>query len=170
MNTDNANTSMKLHIITTGGTIDKIYLDAKSDYQVGEPVIGELLEKMAVGFPFTVESAMRKDSLDMTDADRALIRRLVGACAEECVLVTHGTDGMVATARALQGIAGKCIVLTGALQPAAFARSDAIFNIGCAIGAVQSKPPGVYIAMNGEVFAAARVRKNVTANRFEHTP
>jgi len=159
---------VKLHIITTGGTIDKIYFDAKSDYQVGSPVIGELLERMGVGFEFTVESAMRKDSLDMTDADRAVIRRLAGDCAEECVLITHGTDSMVTTALALQGIAGKTIVLTGALQPAAFAASDAIFNIGCAIGAVQSKPPGVYIAMNGEVFGADRVRKNVAANRFEH--
>jgi L-asparaginase len=158
---------MKLHIITTGGTIDKIYFDAKSDYQVGEPVIGELLEKMGVGFAFTVESAMRKDSLDMTDADRALIRRLAGECHEECVLITHGTDGMVATALALRGLEGKRIVLTGALQPAAFTQSDAIFNIGCAIGAVQSKPPGVYIAMNGEVFDADSVRKNVPANRFE---
>jgi L-asparaginase len=160
---------MKLHIITTGGTIDKIYLDAKSDYQVGDPVIGELLERMAVGFAFTVEPAMRKDSLDMTDDDRSTIRRLSQECEEECVLITHGTDGMVATALALQGIPDKRIVLTGALQPAVFAQTDAIFNIGCALGALQSKPPGVYIAMNGEVFDADRVRKNVAANRFEHT-
>lgn len=161
---------MKLHIITTGGTIDKIYFDAKSDYQVGEPVIGELLKKMAVGFQFTVESAMRKDSLDMTAEDRELIRRLACECPENCVLITHGTDGMVASAAALQGIKSKRIVLTGALQPAAFTGSDAIFNVGCAIGAVQSKPPGVYIAMNGEVFDADRVRKNVPENRFEHLP
>lgn len=158
---------MKLHIITTGGTIDKIYFDAKSDYQVGDPVIGELLERMGVGFEFTVESAMRKDSLDMTDADRARIRRSAESCREECVLITHGTDGMVATAKALAGIPDKCIVLTGALQPAAFAESDAVFNIGCAIGAVQSKPSGVYIAMNGQVFDAERVVKNVAANRFQ---
>lgn len=158
---------MKLHIITTGGTIDKIYFDAKSDYQVGEPVIGELLQRMGARFDYSVESAMRKDSLDMTDADRDLIRRAAIQCAEQCVLITHGTDGMVATARALQDIPGKCIVLTGALQPAAFAQSDAIFNIGCAIGALQSKPPGVYIAMNGEVFDADNVVKNVAANRFE---
>tara|TARA_R110001599_G_scaffold353817_1_gene598949 strand:- start:83161 stop:83649 length:489 start_codon:yes stop_codon:yes gene_type:complete len=161
---------MKLHIITTGGTIDKIYFDAKSDYQVGEPVIGELLKKMDVGFPFTVESAMRKDSLDMTGEDRELIRQLASGCAEDCVLITHGTDGMVASAAALQGIDGKRIVLTGALQPAAFSGSDAIFNVGCAIGAVQSKPPGVYIAMNGEVFDADKVRKNVPKNRFEKLP
>jgi L-asparaginase len=86
------------------------------------------------------------------------------------VLITHGTDGMVATALVLQDLGDKRIVLTGALQPAAFAESDAIFNIGCAIGAVQSKPPGVYIAMNGEVFDAHRVRKNVAANRFERLP
>lgn len=158
---------MRLHIITTGGTIDKIYFDAKSDYQVGEPVIGELLRRMGVGFAFTVESAMRKDSLDMDDRDRALIRQLASRCEEDRVLITHGTDGMVATARALQGIPGKCIVLTGALQPAAFADSDAIFNIGCAIGAVQSRPPGVYIAMNGQVFDGQKVIKNVVANRFE---
>jgi len=158
---------MKLHVITTGGTIDKIYFDAKSDYQVGDPVIGELLTSMAVGFDFTVESALRKDSLDMNDEDRALIRQLTESCSEDHVLVTHGTDGMVTTALALNGIPGKRIVLTGALQPAAFARSDAIFNIGCAIGAVQSKPPGVYIAMNGQVFDADKVVKNLEENRFE---
>jgi L-asparaginase len=158
---------MKLHIITTGGTIDKIYFDAKSDYQVGDPVIGELLQRMDAGFDFTVESAMRKDSLDMTDEDRALIRARVLASQAECVLITHGTDGMVATGEALGNIPGKTIVLTGALQPAAFYQTDAIFNVGCAIGAVQSKAPGVYIAMNGLVFDAKQAVKNVQANRFE---
>lgn len=158
---------MNLHVITTGGTIDKIYFDAKSDFQVGDPVIGELLQRMQVGFEFTVESAMRKDSLDMTDDDRAIIRDRVEQCSENCVLITHGTDGMVATAMALTGIKDKRIVLTGALQPAAFYQSDAIFNVGCAIGAVQSKPTGVYIAMNGEVFEADRVVKNLAKNRFE---
>ncbi|MBT4522955.1 MAG: asparaginase [Halieaceae bacterium] len=160
---------MNLHIITTGGTIDKIYFDAKSDFQVGDPVIGELLRRMEVDFEFSVESAMRKDSLDMTDEDRAIIRRLTQDCSEDCVLITHGTDGMVATATALQGIAKKCIVLTGALQPAAFQQSDAIFNVGCAIGALQSKPHGVYIAMNGRVFDADKVVKNVARNCFEKT-
>ncbi len=158
---------MELHIITTGGTIDKIYFDAKSDYQVGEPVIGELLEAMGAHFPYTVESALRKDSLDMTDEDRALIRERAAACEEDKVLITHGTDGMVATGKALKDLAGKTIVLTGALQPAAFKGSDAIFNIGCAIGALQTAEPGVYIAMNGQVFAIDDVVKNVEANRFE---
>ena len=158
---------MNLHIITTGGTIDKIYFDAKNDYQVGEPVIGELLESMGVHFPFTVESALRKDSLDMTDADRENIRGCAQRCSESRVLITHGTDGMVTTGKALKEIEGKTIVLTGALQPAAMKNSDAIFNIGCAIGALQSAPPGVYIAMNGELFAIDNVRKNLERNRFE---
>ncbi|MEE4277853.1 MAG: asparaginase domain-containing protein [Halieaceae bacterium] len=158
---------MNLHIITTGGTIDKIYFDAKSDYQVGAPVIGELLASMGVNFPYTVESAMRKDSLDMDDSDRARIRELVIACSEPRVLITHGTDGMVSTGKALAGLSEKTIVLTGALQPAAFKSSDAIFNIGCAIGALQAAAPGVYIAMNGQLFDIDKVRKNLEANRFE---
>jgi len=158
---------MNLHIITTGGTIDKIYFDAKSDYQVGEPVIGELLASMGVSFPYTVESAMRKDSLDLDDQDRARIRDRVEHCREPHVLITHGTDGMVTTGKALRNLPGKTIVLTGALQPAAFKSSDAIFNIGCAIGALQALRPGVYIAMNGRVFDIANVRKNVEANCFE---
>ncbi len=156
-----------LHVITTGGTIDKIYFDAKSDYHVGAPVIGDLLDFLDLDFPFTVESVMRKDSLDMTDDDRMLIRERVSTCSASHVLITHGTDSMVATARALFDIPGKCIVLTGALQPAAFTRSDAVFNIGCAIGGLQCSPPGVYIAMNGRIFAADRVVKNVAKNRFE---
>ena len=158
---------MNLRIVTTGGTIDKIYFDANSQYQVGEPVIGALLASMGVGFTFTVQSAMRKDSLEMTAADRAAIRSICEGCEEEYLLITHGTDSMVATALSLMGITGKRIVLTGALQPAAFRETDAIFNIGCALGAVQSLTPGVYIAMNGEIFAADQVIKNVAANRFE---
>jgi L-asparaginase len=158
---------MRLHIITTGGTIDKVYFDARSDYQVGDPVIGDLLRDLGVALSFTVESAMRKDSLDMTDADRALIRERAEACEERHVLITHGTDGMVATGQALEGLEHKTIVLTGALQPAAFQRTDADFNIGCAVGALQSLPPGVYIAMNGRVFDIDNVVKNRAENRFE---
>ncbi len=160
---------MRLHIITTGGTIDKIYFDAKSEYEVGEPVIADLLHRMNVTFEFTVESLLRKDSLFLTDEDRQLIRQRVEAAEEECVLITHGTDGMAETARALAGIGNKTIVMTGSMQPAAFRESDAIFNIGCAIGALQSKPAGVYIAINGQVFDGSKVEKNVAENRFEES-
>ncbi len=156
-----------LTIVTTGGTIDKIYFDAKSDYQIGAPQIGDILTQLGVDFRFEVNSILRKDSLDMTDDDRRLIRSTIEAQPHRHVLVTHGTDSMVDTARMLSGIEGKTIVLTGALNPARFQGSDAVFNIGCAVGAVQSLGDGVWIAMNGRIWDPRRVRKNRDANRFE---
>ncbi|MBS0569454.1 MAG: asparaginase [Proteobacteria bacterium] len=156
-----------LTIVATGGTIDKIYFDDKSTFQIGAPQIGEILTQLGVAFVFEVIALMRKDSLHMDDADRALIRQTILAQPHRHVLVTHGTDTMVETARALAGIPGKTIVLTGALNPARFQGSDAVFNIGCAVGAMQALPDGVYIAMNGRVWDPARVRKNRAANRFE---
>ena len=157
----------ELLIVTTGGTIDKIYFDDKSDYQIGDPQIGMILRELGVTFRFTVIPILRKDSLHITDDDRELIRAAIAAQEARHVLVTHGTDSMVETARVLAMVAGKTIVLTGALNPARFRGSDAEFNIGTAVGAVQSLPPGVYIAMNGRIWDPAKVRKNVEANRFE---
>lgn len=160
---------MKIVVFTTGGTIDKVYFDAKSEFEVGEPQIGHILKEAMVGFEFEVHALMQKDSLDMTDADRALIRENVERCEARHVLITHGTDTMVETANALAGIPGKTIVLTGALSPARFRSTDAIFNIGMAVAAVQMAGEGVYIAMNGRVFRAGTVRKNRERNRFEST-
>lgn len=157
----------QLLIITTGGTIDKIYFDDKSDYQVGEPQISQILHAMHVAFDVEVSALMRKDSLHINDNDRKLIRAAVAASNASHVLITHGTDTMVETAAELTGLADRTIVLTGALNPARFRDSDAIFNIGCAVGAVQCLPPGVYIAMNGKVWDPAHVRKNPRENRFE---
>jgi L-asparaginase len=156
-----------LVIITTGGTIDKIYFDDKSTFQIGEPQIGDILSALGVAFAFDVVPLLRKDSLHMDDADRVQIRTAIEAQPHRHVLVTHGTDTMVETARALEGLQGKVVVLTGALNPALFKGSDAVFNIGCAVGAVQSLPDGVYIAMNGRIWNPASVRKNRDANRFE---
>ncbi|HUD43062.1 MAG TPA: asparaginase domain-containing protein [Dokdonella sp.] len=156
-----------LTILTTGGTIDKIYFDDKSTFQIGEPQIGQILTSLGVSFTFDVQSLMRKDSLHMDAADRAAIRQAIETQPHRHVLVTHGTDTMVDTARALAGLAGKVVVLTGALNPALFNRSDAVFNIGCAVGAVQTLPDGIYIAMNGRIWNPAQVRKNREANRFE---
>jgi L-asparaginase len=157
----------ELLVVTTGGTIDKVYFDDKSDYQVGEPQIGRILKELGVAFRFNVIPILRKDSLHIDAADRELMRATIAAQAARHVLVTHGTDTMVDTAKVLAAVADKTIVLTGALNPAGFRGSDAEFNIGTAVGAVQSLPPGVYIAMNGRVWDPARVRKNVAANRFE---
>ncbi|WP_395787967.1 asparaginase domain-containing protein [Aquimonas sp.] len=157
----------QLCIVTTGGTIDKIYFDDKSDYQIGDPQIGRILEELGVTFRFSVIPILRKDSLHITDDDRALIKQTILAQSARHILVTHGTDSMVATGRVLADIADKTIVMTGALNPARFRGSDAEFNIGTAVGAVQCLPAGVYIAMNGRIWDPAKVRKNVDANRFE---
>jgi L-asparaginase len=158
---------MKLKFFTTGGTIDKVYFDAKSEFEVGEPQVREVLENSNVAFEYEIESILRKDSLDMTDEDRRLVRRRIEAEPSQLVVITHGTDTMIETAKVLCGIPNKTIVLTGSMQPARFRVTDAIFNIGSAIGAVQSLAPGVYIAMNGCVFDPHRVRKNREKNRFE---
>jgi|SRR5438445_2770943 len=159
-----------LTIIATGGTIDKVYFDDKSTFQIGTPQIGEILNALGVAFSFDVIPLLRKDSLHIDDDDRDLVRRTIAAQPHRHVLVTHGTDTMVETAQVLRAIPDKVIVLTGALNPARFQGSDAVFNIGCAVGALQTLPDGVYIAMNGRIWDPARVRKNREANRFEPAP
>ncbi|KPJ78561.1 MAG: asparaginase [Deltaproteobacteria bacterium SG8_13] len=158
---------MKLKIITTGGTIDKIYFDAKSEFQVGEPQIGEVLKQANVALEYEIVSPVRKDSLDLTDEDRRLICRTVDSAAERHVIVTHGTDTMIETAQVLKRVSGKVIVLTGAMQPAKFQFTDAVFNIACAVMAVQLLPDGVYISMNGRIFDPDQARKNRQLNQFE---
>lgn len=156
-----------MQIFSCGGTIDKVYFDAKSDYEVGGPTISKIFMDAHVGFEYSIEPLMRKDSLDMDDDDRALIRNQSESCPHRHILITHGTDTMPVTAGALSNIQDKVIVLTGSMTPARFEASDAEFNIGCAVGALLSQPPGVYIAMNGLVFDGNRVRKNRRAGRFE---
>ena len=156
-----------LNILTTGGTIDKIYYDDKSDYKIGEPEINRILQAMNVAFRWEVRALLRKDSLHMTNADRSLIRQAVLASDDRHFLITHGTDTMTDTAMALGDMGERVIVMTGALHPARFIDSDAVFNIGCAIGAVQTLPPGVWVVMNGQVWDPVHVRKNRSANRFE---
>jgi L-asparaginase len=158
---------MRIHVITTGGTIDKVYFDATSEYEVGEPRVVEILRSSNVRLDFSVESVLRKDSLEITEADRELIRERIIASPIEKILVTHGTDTMVQSALMLYGIVGKTIVLTGAMQPARFRESDAVFNVGVAIGALQVLPSGVYIAMNGRIFDPRTASKNKELNCFE---
>jgi L-asparaginase len=157
----------KIKFFTTGGTIDKVYFDAKSEFQVGEPQVIEVVQEANVAFEFEVESILRKDSLELTQEDRRLIRERIASDPCTWVVVTHGTDTMVETARALMGIPGKTIVLTGSMQPARFRATDAVFNIGAAIAAVQCLSPGVYIAMNGRILDPMNARKNLERHRFE---
>lgn len=158
---------MKIKIFTVGGTIDKIYFDQKNAYQVGDPKIVEVLQEANVTLDFETESIMQKDSLDMTEEDRRIIFEKVVGDHHELIVITHGTDTMVETANTLSAIPNKTIVLTGSMQPARFKNSDAVFNIGCAIAAVQALPHGVYITMNGQIFDPEKTRKNVDMNCFE---
>lgn len=161
---------MRIKFFTTGGTIDKVYFDARSEFEVGPSEVAGILEDARVTLDFEIESILRKDSLDLTEADRALVRERI--LSEPCprVIVTHGTDTMIETALALGGIPGKTVVLTGSLLPSRFRVTDAPFNVGTAVGAVQCLPPGVYVLMNGRVFDPRTTRKNRAENRFEAAP
>jgi L-asparaginase len=155
-----------LLLLTTGGTIDKLYFDALSEYQIGGTIMGKLLAQGGVKHPHRIEELLRKDSLDLDDADRALIVSKVVEATERCVVITHGTDTMTVTAAALEGVEGKTIVLVGAMAPARFIESDAAFNLGMAFAAAQVAAPGVYIAMSGTVFRAGEVVKDRAAGAF----
>ena len=159
--------AMHIKVFTAGGTIDKIYFDANSEFKVGEPQITDLLREANVGFDYSIESLLQKDSLEMTDADRDSIRLAVEQSDCERILITHGTDTMAETSRVLLGVEGKTVVLTGSMQPARLRVSDAIFNIGYAIAALQHLEHGVYIAINGRVFDPRHVHKNWEQQRFE---
>ena len=158
---------MFIRFITTGGTIDKIYFDELSQFEVGEAQVQHILGEGLVQFDYDVVSLLHKDSIEMTDADRAMVRDYIAKDDASRYVLTHGTDTMPEMADALVDLPGKTIVLTGALTPARFRTTDAIFNVGMAVAAVQAAEPGVYIAMSGQVFAAGEVRKNRDENRFE---
>jgi L-asparaginase len=153
-------------IVTTGGTIDKAYFDSLSTYQVGETMVASLLRVARVTHPFRVVELLRKDSLELTDDDREQLRATVAGLDSHRVVITHGTDTMTDSAAVLATIADKTIVLTGALAPARFAESDATFNLGMAFAAAQTLAPGVYIAMNGQVFRGDAVRKDRQQGQF----
>ena len=158
---------MNIKFYALGGTIDKVYFDRISDYQVGESMLVDILRKAKVTFDYECDSLIHKDSLDMTDADREMLFERIESDENQRIVVTHGTDTMIETARKLQGIENKTVVLTGAMQPAKFKSSDAEFNVGFAVAAVQTLPSGVYIAMNGRIFDPDKVRKHRELNQFE---
>ncbi len=144
-----------------------MYFDRKNDYQIGDSRLFEILKEVNAGFEYECESILRKDSLDITDEERQTILGKVAEEKHQYIVITHGTDTMVQTAEILRSVPDKVIVLTGSMEPARFRSSDAEFNIGCAIAAVQLLPPGIYIAMNGRIFDSGRVRKNVELGQFE---
>ena len=157
----------KIIVIAAGGTIDKVYYDALSDYRIGEPQIEWMLQQANVNFDYEIHSLIKKDSLDMNQQDRLLIRQSIEKSEHSRFLVTHGTDTMTDTAKVLAELPKKTVVLTGSMQPARFRDSDACFNVGFAIAAALILPPGVYLSINGEIFAPHNVRKNRRQGCFE---
>lgn len=154
-------------VLTTGGTIDKNYFDALSEYQIVDSGIPALLKEARVALPHRVVEVCRKDSLELTDDDRMAIASAALAAPESRIVVTHGTDTMTETAKVLAAqVPGKTICLTGALSPARFAETDAPFNLGMAFACAQTAPPGVWIAMSGQVFNGLEVRKDRDAGKF----
>jgi L-asparaginase len=160
-----------IKVFVTGGTFDKRYDELRGALSFADTHLPEMLRLGRCRVDVTIETLMLIDSLDMSASDRALI---VGRCREAPearILITHGTDTMVETAAALANgappLAGKTIVLTGAMIPYAFGSSDGLFNLGSALSFVQVLPPGVYVAMNGRSFEWDRVRKNKDTGMFE---
>ena len=163
----------KIQIFAIGGTIDKVYFDDKSAYKVGTPMAAGILEESNVTIKYKVDTFLHKDSLDMNKEDRALVAKKIISDKNTLILVTHGTDTMIKTAKKVKKslaenkITNKTVVFTGSMMPARFHRSDATFNVGCAIIATQCLPPGVYIVMNGKVFDPCLVEKDVENGCFK---
>jgi L-asparaginase len=160
---------MRIRILVTGGTFDKEYDELTGRLFFRDTHVDEMLRRGRARLDLTVETVMMIDSLEMDDAGRAAIVARCREAGERAIVITHGTDTMVETARALAAanLAGKTIVLTGAMVPYAFGSSDGLFNLGSALSFVQVLPSGVYVAMNGRHFAWDRVRKNRESGVFE---
>jgi L-asparaginase len=158
---------MKLQVLAVGGTIDKVYFDALSEYHIGAPAASEILQRVKANFDYDVTQIISKDSLDMTDEDRREILSEVQAHSGEHVIITHGTDTMVDTGQVLKAATGKTIVIMGAMAPAIMKLTDADFNLGVAVAAVQALPEGVYLCMNGRIYNVDRVIKNRAEGQFQ---
>src|SRR5687767_13687556 len=161
-----------IRIFVTGGTFDKTYDEIRGALAFADTHLPEMLRLGRSRVEVSIRTLMMVDSLDMTDADRELIVRHCGQCEESQIVITHGTDTMVETARAIAASAvltTKTVVLTGAMIPYAFGSSDGLFNLGSALSFAQALPSGVYIAMNGQHFEWNKVRKNREAGVFVPT-
>ncbi|MBI3956341.1 asparaginase [Candidatus Gottesmanbacteria bacterium] len=159
---------MKILFIQTGGTIDKDYPRLTKGYafEITAPAVKRILEDISPFFDFEILPLLQKDSLDLTDEDRNKIR---GACLStdaDKIVITHGTDTMIETAQLLGDIKGKAIILTGAMRPERFFNSDADFNLGIAIGAINMVKEGVFIAFNGRVYPYDKVKRDLKTGQF----
>jgi L-asparaginase len=157
-----------IRIFITGGTLDKRYNELNGELFFTHTHVPEMLQQARCTLPLVTEQLLLKDSLEMTDADREKIRQACVSAVEDKIIVTHGTDTMVDTAKHIAPcLQHKTVVLFGAMIPFSIGASDALFNFGCAMLAVQTLPPGVYITMNGQVFLWDNVQKLKEQGRFD---
>lgn len=161
--------AMRIRILVTGGTFDKEYDELTGRLYFRDTHVPEMLRRGRCRVDLVLETVMMVDSLELDDAGRQKIVDRARECEEPAVVITHGTDTMVQTARAVAEaqLAGKTVVLTGAMVPYAFGSSDGLFNLGSALSFVQVLPAGVYVAMNGQHFTWDSVRKNTASGCFE---
>jgi L-asparaginase len=158
----------RIRVFITGGTFDKEYDEINGRLYFKESHLPEMLRLGRCNLPLEIRTLMMIDSLDMTDADRDIVVEQCRTAPETRIVITHGTDTMVTTARVLAAtVPDKTIVLTGAMVPYKFGSSDGLFNLGSALAFAQTLASGVYVAMNGRCFAAAHVRKNRDTGMFE---
>ncbi|MFA6216022.1 MAG: asparaginase domain-containing protein [Patescibacteria group bacterium] len=159
---------MKIVFIQTGGTIDKDYPKTTQGYafEISEPAVKRILAKVNPNFEHEVISLLKKDSLDITPDDRDKIFETCKAVTGDKIIITHGTDTMIETAEKLGELKGKTIVITGAMRPEKFSDSDASFNVGFAMAAVETLSAGVYIVMNGRVYPWNKCQRNMETGQF----
>ncbi|MGB7573085.1 MAG: asparaginase domain-containing protein [Thermodesulfobacteriota bacterium] len=157
-----------IRILIAGGTIDKEYDPLTGELIFAKSHLSNILNQVRCKARFILEEVMLKDSLQMRSEDREEILKKCVDCLENRIIVTHGTDTMVETGRVLgTNVKSKTIVLVGAMIPYTFGASDALFNLGCALAAVQALRQGVYITMNGKIFRWDNVIKNKESGEFE---
>lgn len=157
-----------MRILITGGTLDKQYNPLNGSLVFNDSSVADMLNQSRHTVDTELDVLMLKDSLEMTDEDRLIISKACNECDESQIIITHGTDTMVESAKVIAGqlASNKTVVLLGAMVPYQFKGSDALFNLGCAMTAVQLLPTGVYITMNGQVFDYREVEKNRSLGQF----
>ena len=162
---------MKIIFIQTGGTIDKDYPKTKKGYafEITEPAVERILRKVNPNFDYEIVHLLKKDSQDITHEDRDKISQICQKIKDNRIIITHGTETMIETARRLSSIKSKTIILTGAMKPEKFTDSDASFNVGTAIGAISLLSNGIYIAMNGRIYPWNKVKRNSRTGQFVET-
>lgn len=162
---------MSIKLLITGGTIDKRYNPLNGELTLTESSVQSMLNQGRTEIAITLETIMLKDSLEIDNNDRQKILQHCLTHSGKRIIITHGTDTMVQTAKVLaQNISDKTIVLLGAMLPYQFKHSDALFNLGCAVAAVQALDDGIYITMNGQIFNHDQVIKNTVDGKFQHQP